>query len=260
MIDEVQLAIARLQSPAGRVSVIITSRPTAIVGAPAFSRNNCLHLTLGDIGPGLALDYTDKWSSARSLPAGDAAEVKGILKAKLDSPHMAELAKNTMQLSILLSLIYLRGSSLPDKRTELYDTYVDVFLNREAEKSKVIRENRDAMINIHRYLAYYIHARAEATSSTGRLFFKELQELVFTYLQNEGMNTNLRDELITGMVERFGALVSRVEGTYEFEVQPLRSILLLDTCTTLLPILRRARHGRALSLTDSLALRGTSIG
>ncbi|MDQ2743979.1 MAG: hypothetical protein M3Z66_17015, partial [Chloroflexota bacterium] len=38
----------------------------------------------------------------------------------------------------------------------------------------------------------------------------------------EGHDPGLADQLFEGMVERVVALVSRVEGTYEFEVQPLR--------------------------------------
>ncbi len=41
-------------------------------------------------------------------------------------------------------------------------------------------------------------------------------------LLREGHNPGLAKELFTGMVERVVALVSRVEGTFEFEVQPLR--------------------------------------
>ena len=42
------------------------------------------------------------------------------------------------------------------------------------------------------------------------------------YLKDEGQDETLAKRLFTGMVERVVALVSRVEGTYEFEVQPLR--------------------------------------
>jgi len=39
-----------------------------------------------------------------------------------------------MQLAILLSLIQTRGLSLPDKRTALYDSYMELFFNREGRK------------------------------------------------------------------------------------------------------------------------------
>jgi hypothetical protein len=135
---------------------------------------------------------------------------------------MADLAKNTMQLSILLSLIHLRGESLPERRTELYDTYIDVFFNRESEKSNIVKKHRDLLIDIHRYLGFYLHAKAESGGTTGRISVDELKDVVSAYLQDEGRPVDTLDDLLTGMVERVVAIVSRVEGTYEFEVQPLR--------------------------------------
>jgi hypothetical protein len=221
-VEEVLAAIARLESIAKQLNVLVTSRPTVVPGTPTFPEDRFLFLKLTAIDKSLALAYTDKWADARRLGDIDRAEVRRILADKLAAPHMAELAKNTMQLSILLSLIYLRGSSLPDKRTELYDTYVETFLNRESEKSAVVRKNRRLLIEIHRYVAFYMHAAAEDSRSSGRIRVDELRKIVTSYLQRENRSIELVDELVIGAVERIVALVSRVEGTYEFEVQPLR--------------------------------------
>ena len=127
-----------------------------------------------------------------------------------------------MQLAILLSLIQTRGGSLPDKRTALYDSYVELFFNREAEKSSVVRDCRDLLIDIHRYLAWILHAESQTKQNRGSVSAERLRQLVETYLTDEGHDPSLAQRLFTGMVERVVALVSRVEGTYEFEVQPLR--------------------------------------
>ena len=50
----------------------------------------------------------------------------------------------------------------------------------------------------------------------------ELHNNVKTYLETEGHESEMAEELLKGTVERVGALVSRVEGMFEFEVQPLR--------------------------------------
>ena len=49
-----------------------------------------------------------------------------------------------------------------------------------------------------------------------------LRKEVATYLEHEEYDPELVDSLLKGTVERVGALVSRVQGTFEFEVQPLR--------------------------------------
>lgn len=222
VVEEVVAAVTRLSQASNTLKVLITSRPTAVSGAPSFPRAKFDYLTLAAIPPALRLEYAEKWSKARNLRRSDAAEISQILKQKMSAPHMAELAKNTMQLSILLSLIYHRGSSLPDKRTELYDAYVDSFFNREVEKSKVVRENRVLLIGMHQHLAFYMHARAESNRTTGRIGLDELKQVLGEYLVKQQESVSVLDALLTGMVERVVALVSRVEGTYEFEVQPLR--------------------------------------
>ncbi|MFJ1940652.1 NACHT domain-containing protein [[Kitasatospora] papulosa] len=222
VVEEVSAAVARLEQAATNLMVVVTSRPTAVTGAPSFSQSRFDYLTLSAIPPKLGLEYAQKWSKARNLRKVDTTEIGQILQQKMSAPHMAELAKNTMQLSILLSLIYHRGSSLPDKRTELYDAYVESFFNREVEKSAIVRENRMLLISIHQHLAFYMHARAESNKTTGRIGINELRSVLKDYLGKQKESEEILDELLTGMVERVVALVSRVEGTYEFEVQPLR--------------------------------------
>jgi hypothetical protein len=222
VVEEIEACAARLKQQACDVRIIVTSRPTAIADSPTFAEDDFTYLALAPLSSHLTLVYADRWAAARRLDAADKTEVRRILSAKLSAPHMAELAKNTMQLSILLNLIHRRGESLPDKRTELYDKYIDVFFMREAEKSATVKRYTDLLIDIHRYLGYYLHARAELDQSTGRISYAEMKRVVTEYLESEHQPTDAIDDLLFGMVQRVVALVSRVEGTYEFEVQPLR--------------------------------------
>jgi hypothetical protein len=127
-----------------------------------------------------------------------------------------------MQLAILLFFISVKGASLPDKRTALYDEYIDIFLNREAEKSPIVRDHRDLLVQMHRYLAWKLQVEAESSSGSGKIPESRLLEMLRVYLEATGHDTLLLNALFTGMQERVGAIVSRVKGTYEFEVQPLR--------------------------------------
>jgi len=222
VVREVEACLSRLRQQDIDLQVLVTSRPTAIAESPTFSSEHFLYLTLAPLSKRLALHYAERWASTRGLDKRDSEEISRILEAKMSAPHMADLAKNTMQLSILLSLIHLRGESLPEQRTELYDTYIDVFFNRESEKSDIVKKHRALLIDIHRYLGFYLHAKAENSRTTGRISADELKSVVSDYLLNEHRPVDVLDELLIGMVERVVALVSRVEGTYEFEVQPLR--------------------------------------
>ncbi|MEQ8998050.1 MAG: hypothetical protein RID53_16280 [Coleofasciculus sp. B1-GNL1-01] len=220
VVKEIVSGVNRLEAVS--LQVVVTSRPAAFANSPGLPEDKFPYYQLDAVTPPLITEYAEKWLKARKLQDRESADVKKILREKLDQPHLRDLARNPMQLTILLSLIHTRGSSLPDKRTALYDSYVELFFNRESEKSAVVREHRDLLIDIHRYLAWILHAEAEQEGGSGSITEDKLHKLLSEYLATEGYEPSLSKKLFTGMVERVVALVSRVEGTYEFEVQPLR--------------------------------------
>ncbi|MBI3173200.1 MAG: NTPase (NACHT family)-like protein [Chloroflexi bacterium] len=223
VVNEIILGINRLEINAASLQTVITSRPAVFANSPGLPENKFPYFQLGVVQRTLIDEYTDKWLHARGLRGREGSEIKGILKSKLDQPHIRELAKNPMQLAILLSLVHTRGTSLPDKRTALYGNYVDLFFNREAEKNSIVRDYRDLLINIHCYLAWTLQTEAEmGNNNSGSITEVHLHSLLHDYLLAEGYDPSLSSILFTGMIERVVALVSRVQGTYEFEVQPLR--------------------------------------
>lgn len=222
VIEAVSAASSRLLTTSPLTQMVVTSRPAAVANAPAFDRDVWDYLHLEDITEPLIFDYTDRWSAARRIPKTDVEEMKTTLQNKIASPHVKDLARNAMQLTILLNLVQARGQALPDQRTELYDQYIDVFFNREAAKNRVVLENRQLLIDLHGFLAWKMHAAAESRRSNGRITDDELRNLVSEYLQVHEYDIGVLDDLLAGVVQRIVALVSRVEGTFEFEVQPLR--------------------------------------
>jgi hypothetical protein len=222
VVDEIDKGVNRLSENALSLQVIVTSRPAAFANSPGLPEDKFNYFHLESISRPLIDRYTERWLKARKLYGRESSEVRKILKEKLDQPHLRDLARNPMQLAILLSLIHRRGASLPDKRTALYDSYIDLFFGREAEKSSVVREHRDLLIDLHRYLAWILHTEAERGHDRASISIERLQSLLHGYLKSECHDPGLVDRLFHGMVERVVALVSRVEGTFEFEVQPLR--------------------------------------
>ena len=207
VIDHISKGANRLQEIAVSIQTIVTSRPAAFANSPGFPENSFRYFHLESISRPLIDEYAGKWLKARKLDTKEASDVLRILKDKLDQPHLRELARNPMQLAILLSLIQTRGGSLPDKRTALYDNYVDLFFSRESEKSSVVRNHRDLLIDIHRYLAWVLHAEAQTKQNRGSVSTDRLRQLVEAYLIEEGHDSSLAQVLFTGMVERVVALV-----------------------------------------------------
>lgn len=222
VVDAIERGMARIRANAQSLQVVVTSRPAVFSNSPGLPESAFPHLHLAPIETPAVKNYAALWLKAQKLPAREAEGVQGVLDSKLNQPHIQELAKNPMQLSILLSLIRSHGSSLPDMRTTLYDSYVERSFNREAEKSDVVREYRNIFVDLHQYVAWVLHSEAETGDGRGRIEEQRLKDLVQGYLTTEGHDRIDVEHLFAGMVERVVALVSRVQGTFEFEVQPLR--------------------------------------
>ena len=222
VIDFINRGINRIAENSKSLQILITSRPAAFSNSVGFSVELYPHYELTEITPDTIEIYVKNWIRANRLGLKEAAEISRLIKEKLEMPHLRDLAKSPMQLAILLSLLRTRGESLPNKRTALYDSYIELFFNRESEKSTVIRDNRDLIIDIHRYLAWVLHSEAELSNNIGSIRLEDLKERLKNYLVNQGHETDITDQLFDVVKERVCALVSRVQGTFEFEVQPLR--------------------------------------
>jgi archaellum biogenesis ATPase FlaH len=222
VIDFIDRGIERLKANTKFIQILITSRPAAFSNTSSFPIDVYPHFELTDITSPCITEYVKKWIKANKMDNRDGNEIKRLVEEKLQIPHLRELAKNPMQLAIFLSLLKTRGESLPNKRTALYDSYIDLFFNREAEKNQEIRDKRDLIIDIHKYLAWVLHSEAELYKNNGSITLEQLIDKLKNYLEKEGHATDIAESLFQVVKERVCALVSRVQGTYEFEVQPLR--------------------------------------
>lgn len=222
VIDFINKGITRISENSKSIQVLITSRPAAFSDTIGFSVDIYPHFELTEITPSITKEYVDKWIRASRLDVREGNEIKRLVEEKLQMPHLKDLAKSPMQLAIFISLLRTRGESLPNKRTALYDSYIELFFNRESEKNITIRDHRDLIIDIHQYLAWILHSEAELLNNSGSIHIDDLKSRLKIYLTKEGHKTDIADKLFHVMEERVCALVSRVQGTYEFEVQPLR--------------------------------------
>lgn len=222
VIEFINKGITRISANAKSIQVVITSRPAAFSDSIGFSIDNYPHFELADITSEIINEYVEKWIKAAKLESRDANELRKLIKEKLEMPHLKGLAKSPMQLAIFISLLRTKGQSLPNKRTSLYDSYIGLFFDRESEKNILIRDKRDLIIDIHQYIAWVLHSEAELHKNSGSISVADLISRLQEYLKSEGHETDIAEQLFDAMKERVCALVSRVQGTFEFEVQPLR--------------------------------------
>lgn len=229
VVEAVQSGCLRLEQLALGLQVVVTTRPVAFTNSPALDDESFLYLGLGSLTPELAAEYSSKWAIARGLDGADTSGVEQALMEQMDKPHISDLARNPMQLSILLALILKKGAGLPEKRTALYTGYMDVFFEREAAKDSIVREHGEILFALHSRLGWRLHAEAERTSAGGTISEEELKLEVERFLVRHRKDPSLVEQLFHGVVDRIFALVSpRLGGQFEFEIQPLREYFAAD--------------------------------
>lgn len=256
LITSIGSALARWQELEADVQVIVTSRPTIFGQAPDFLQHGFETLQLQNIDEQRILEYSEKWKQANRLEESDSADLTKILNEKLQLPHIRDLTRNPMQLTILLSLIHQVGHSLPDQRTDLYRRYLELFLTREADKSQQVRQHQPLLIGFIQHLAWELQREAEASSSSGSISAEDLQDRARSYLEERGHDPSIAQNLFTGGLERVFVLVERIEGMYEFEVQPLREFFCAQHLYSTAPVgtyLTKELHGDRAQRFEALA-------
>jgi hypothetical protein len=221
LVERIVAGLHRLREIGANLQVVLTTRPSQLGRAPIFSKE-FVRVTLAPISESTVRTYAEKWTRAKRLEEDRRSEVLTILSEKLELTHIRELTKNPMQLAILLSLILSIGHSLPDVRTDLYAKYVDLFMTREAEKDALVRRHQGLLLEIVEFLAWQLQNNAESGRTSGSLSAEALRDLVRAFLANGDHDASILEDLFDRGLERVYVLVQRIEGFYEFEVQPLR--------------------------------------
>ncbi|MFG1706470.1 NACHT domain-containing protein [Nonomuraea sp. M3C6] len=216
---EIEAFAARLSVNRISPQLIVTTRPNAS-GLPEPSSELFRVLALVRLNPALRTAYLRKWADARGIYGAERRALQRTFDHRSAEPHIAQLAENPMHLTILLYLMYKRGESVPSKRTELYRSYMETFLDRETEKSRVVQTYRSELERVTAFLGWHMHSNA-ARGNT-RMTAKEIKKTLNAHLYDIDADTSLVEQLFTGVTDRVWALASKVQGTFEFDVQPVQ--------------------------------------
>lgn len=201
--------------------VIVTTRPNAS-GLPEPSSETFDTIELMGLSPALRQEYLRKWADAHSIHGPDRRKLQRIFDRRTAEPHIAQLADNPMQLTILLYLIHRRQEAVPERRTELYTAYMETLFDREQAKPSLVRKYRKDLEEITAFLGWHLQATGETDAINGRLPTQAIRRAINDYLFTMGKDTSVVDALFDGVTQRIWALTSKVSGTYEFDVPPVR--------------------------------------
>lgn len=222
VVNEIDAFASRGKAYTEPVKVVVTTRPSA-GELPEPAPDKFEIITLNQLTGEQRADYLRKWCAVRGIRSRDGRTLRRSFQEKSREPYIHELAGNPMQLTILLDLLHQQGAATPTQRTDLYDTYVDLLLAREANKHpKAVRDHREELVEIIPFLGWYLHAHTEESQINGRMTIGELKAAMRHFQTTYGNRESIVDELFEGVSDRLWALTSQVDGTYEFEVLSLR--------------------------------------
>ncbi|MEU7474376.1 hypothetical protein AB0A63_00215 [Lentzea sp. NPDC042327] len=221
VVNRIDDLVARLARYEWAPQVVVTTRPNSS-GLAEPSPDRFETIVLQPLGVDLRRAYLGKWADSRQLASQDRVVLERIFEERSAEPHISQLAENPMQLTILLYLIQKRGDSIPHSRTDLYRSYMQTFLDREAAKSSAVQKHRDDLEEVTAHLGWLFQALAESAGASGQLPVKEIKHAILTYLFNAEKNTNLVEDLFTAVTDRVWALTSKEQGTFRFDVQPVQ--------------------------------------
>jgi NACHT domain len=205
--------------------VIITTRPPAVTNCAEYL-TDFERFPIAPMNASRISQYVRRWTSVQLNDEDDKREVQDSFEKRQHEPHVQALAKNPMQLSVLLHFIRLKGVAFPDRRAELYREYFRTVIDRDVEKSSSLLEQRETIEALHQFLGYKIHALTEVEQADGSLTYNQLLRLVEGWLTSRGGTTKTARELFKLGEERLGLIVAlKGEGEetrYGYEIQPIR--------------------------------------
>ena len=150
--------------------VVLTTRPPAVFGRwnklDGFTRVGLLPLSHTRIN-----DYVDRWLNTQIATQDEQARIRNSFNGRRQEPHVEALARNPMQLSVLLQFIQLKDEAFPDRRADLYDEYFKKVIDRDVLKSPSLREHRELIEGLHSFLGFRLHGSTEAAQGRRSLTF-----------------------------------------------------------------------------------------
>lgn len=204
------------------VQVVVTTRPSTNE-LPEPDPELFEVVALNELSLEQRDEYLRKWCQVRDIHGRDGRDMRKSFKKKSAEPYIGELASNPMQLTILLDLIHERGAATPTQRTDLYDSYVELLLAREANKyPEAVRKHQEPLKEVMPFLGWYLQSRSEEESVPGRMATDKLQAAMRHFQFCYGNSQSIVDDLFEAISDRLWALTSKTEGTFEFEVLSLR--------------------------------------
>ncbi|WP_405428005.1 NACHT domain-containing protein [Micromonospora sp. NBC_00617] len=223
MVEQINITAMRMGSEGTvrRFQILVTSRPNAS-GLSEPDKDIFQTLRLEPLTQKLQRDFVNKWADAHQIHGAERRRLQRTFQSRTAIDHIAQLADNPMQLTILLFLISRKGEAVPVSRTPLYSDYMETLLDREVDRKQIEREELPRVAEVTSFLGWHMQSGVETDPRVGRMTRDNIETTLFIYFRRTEGPSNQVSHLFRAVTDRFWALTSKVEGTFEFAVQPVR--------------------------------------
>jgi hypothetical protein len=179
------------------------------------------------------LAYAAKLAKHRLPDLTQRKRVLERMKEAASTPTTAHLLVSPLQVAIMLALIDRRGEA-PSDRWTLFESYFNVVLEREQQKSgptgRTVKTWARTIAALHQNIGFALHLQAETRGgSDAQLTRADLEGLVRDELELDGFEGVALDEalneLFQATTDRLVLLVQRVDQRYSFEVRSLQEFM-----------------------------------
>lgn len=223
VVDEINRFASRMGTAAEkrRFQVLVTARPNAS-SLPEPDKETFQTLELCPLDEKLQSDFVARWAALNEITGSDKKRLQRTFQERTAYDHVAQLADNPMQLTILLFLINRKGEAVPISRTPLYTEYMATLLDREVSNHQIDRDHVPRVTEVTSFLGWHMQSGVESERGAGRMSLHDIEDTLVVYFRRTDGPSDRAEELFKTVTHRFWALTSKVEGTFEFAVQPVR--------------------------------------
>lgn len=204
-----------------RFQIMVTSRPNAS-GLPEPDKEIFQTIELCPLDVDLQREFVGRWADLNGIGGMALQKLRRTFEERTNHDHVAQLADNPMQLTILLFLISKKGDAVPISRTPLYTDYMNTFMDREVSRQQINRDHVPHVIEVTSFLGWHMQSGVESERGADRMTLQSIQDTLLIYFRRTGGPADRAEELFQAVTDRFWALTSKSEETFEFAVQPVR--------------------------------------
>ncbi len=223
IVDQINRTATRmgLVSKLRRFQILVTARPNA-AGLAEPDKEIFQTLRLKPLTPALQREFLNKWCDVNDVHGSRRRDLRRTFLDRTALDHVAQLADNPMQLTILLFLIRRKGDAVPVSRTPLYTDYMATLLDREVNRKQIDRNQVPHVQEVTAFLGWHMHSGVEKNPTAGRMTQNDIETTLLIYFRKTGGPEHEVASLFKAATDRFWALTSKEEKTFEFAVQPVR--------------------------------------